>query len=71
MTEPDRTPKTPDLPPPEGARAPDITPIADQDREDRPPTGARTGAPADAPAPGRDRPAAETTEAQAEDEPPD
>ncbi|QKW23266.1 hypothetical protein HUT16_33005 [Kitasatospora sp. NA04385] len=67
MTAPDRTPKTPDLPPAPGTEAPDMEvvvpdtgPAAEEGRD-------RT----EGPAPERNRTAAETTEARSEDEPPD
>ncbi|MFJ4675456.1 MULTISPECIES: hypothetical protein [unclassified Kitasatospora] len=61
MTDPDRAPKTPDLPPPDGIEVPDIVPADGEERRD--PTEEPTSDP--------DREAAETTKADGGDEPPD
>ncbi|MFJ8043261.1 hypothetical protein ACIRBX_22480 [Kitasatospora sp. NPDC096147] len=60
MTDPGQTPMTPDLPPPDGVKAPDIVPPSADDRRDP-----------DAPDSDRERAPAKTTEATTEEEPPD
>ncbi|MFD8594361.1 hypothetical protein ACFV1L_05120 [Kitasatospora sp. NPDC059646] len=65
MTDPDRTPRTPDLPPPDGARAPDIAEVAAEEGRD----------PTEGPASDQNRSAARTAKAEGEgdgeEEPPD
>ena len=62
VTDPDRTPRTPDLPPPDGMEVPDIGLTVDEQEEGR--------APAEGPTSGQNRSAADTTKAEGEDESP-
>ncbi|MFC8723397.1 hypothetical protein [Kitasatospora sp. NPDC057198] len=59
--DPDRKPKTPDLPPRPGTEAPDTGPVADEEGRD----------PTEGPTSEQNRTAADTTEAEGGDEPPD
>ena len=62
MTDPDLSPKVPDLPPVKGTEAPDISPPSDPEDRD----------PAEGPTSGRQpSAAAESTMAGGQDEPPD
>ncbi|GLW73837.1 hypothetical protein Kpho02_61350 [Kitasatospora phosalacinea] len=63
MTDPDRKPETPDLPPAAGTEVPDTDAGAVADEEGRDPTEGPTSE--------QNRTAAETTRAEGGDEPPD